>query len=55
MAHPQHTPTLASLEEALTVLFCLIDDAYTLLNPNGHSHASLKKLSDSEVITLTLF
>jgi len=26
-------PSLAHLEEALTVLFCLIDDAYTLLNP----------------------
>src|SRR5215213_3565361 len=30
MAHPQHTPTLASLEEAITVLFCLVDDTYTL-------------------------
>jgi hypothetical protein len=28
MAHTQHTPPLASLEEAVTVLFCLIDDAY---------------------------
>jgi|SRR5215211_2828190 len=27
-------PSLAHLEEALTVLFCLIDDAYTLLNPH---------------------
>ena len=35
MTYPQHTPTLASLEEALTVLFCLIDDAYALLNPKG--------------------
>jgi len=24
MAQPQHTPSLAHLEEALTVLFCLI-------------------------------
>lgn len=55
MAQAQHTPTLASLEEALTVLFCLIDDAYALLNPRGQSHASLKKLSDSEVLTLALF
>lgn len=54
MAHPQHTPTLASLEEALTVLFCLIDDAYALLNPRWQSHNSLKKLSDSEVLTLAL-
>jgi hypothetical protein len=30
MAHPQHTLSL-HLEEALTVLFCLIDDAYTTL------------------------
>jgi hypothetical protein len=55
MAHTQHTPTLASLEEAITVLFCLTDDAYALLNPNSHSYESLKKLSDSEVITLALF
>jgi hypothetical protein len=55
MAHPQHTPTLASLEDAITVLFCLVDDAYTHLNPRGQSHESLKKLSDSEVLTLTLF
>jgi hypothetical protein len=55
MAHPQHTPTLASLEEAITVLFCLVDDAYTLLNPGWRSYESLKRLSDSEVITLALF
>ncbi len=35
MAQPQHTSSLTSLEEALTVLFCLIDDAYALLNPHG--------------------
>lgn len=56
MAHPQHTPTLAHLEEALTVLFCLIDDAYTLLNSHGaRRYESLKHLSDSEVIALALF
>src|SRR5215203_734962 len=54
MAHPQHTPTLASLEEAITVLFCLIDDTYALLNPSGPGYDSLKKLSDSEVLTLAL-
>lgn len=54
MAQPNHTQRLAQTEEALTVLFCLIDDAYALLNPRGQSHASLKKLSDSEIITLTL-
>jgi len=55
MAQAQHTPTLASLEGAITVLFCLVDDAYTHLNPRGQSHESLKKLSDSEVLTLALF
>ena len=55
MARPQHTPPLASLEEAVTVLFCLIDDAYARLNPNGDRYGTLKKLSDSEVITLALF
>src|SRR4051794_41968472 len=55
MTHPQHTPTLASLEEAITVLFCLIDDAYAFLNPSGPGYDSLKKLSDSEVLTLGLF
>lgn len=55
MAQTQHTSTLASLEEAITVLFCLVDDAYALLNPRWRSHESLKKLSDSEVLTLALF
>jgi hypothetical protein len=56
MAHPQHTPALASLEEAITILFCLVDDTYALLNPaTWRSHESLKKLSDSEVLTLALF
>ncbi len=54
MARPQHTPPLASLEEAVTVLFCLIDDAYRLLNPEWRSHEPLKKLSDSEILTLAL-
>jgi hypothetical protein len=56
MAQPQHTPSLAHLEEALSVLFCLIDDAYAHLNPHGARHyESIKRLSDSEVITLALF
>ena len=56
MAHPNTTPSAARLEEALTVLFCLIDDAYHLLNPDGSdAYGSLKRLSDSEVLTLTLF
>src|SRR5829696_374180 len=54
MAQPQHTPSLACLEEAVTVLFCLIDDAYTLLNPRPRRYESLKQLSDSEIITLAL-
>jgi hypothetical protein len=52
----QPYPTrLAYTEEALTVLFCLIDDAYVLLNPRARGYESLKRLSDSEVITLALF
>jgi hypothetical protein len=57
MAQPHHTPRLAQAEEALTVLFCLVDDAYALLNPRGaRRYESIKRLlSDSEVITLALF
>jgi hypothetical protein len=56
MARPQHTHSLLYLEEAMTVLFCLIDDAYALLNPHGaRRYESIKRLSDSEVITLALF
>jgi hypothetical protein len=56
MAHPNTTPSATRLEEAVTVLFCLIDDAYRLLDPEGgRRYASLKRLSDSEVITLALF
>ena len=56
MAQPQHTtPSLAHLQEALTVLFCLIDVAYALLNPHGaRRYESIKRLSDSEVIALAL-
>ena len=55
MAQPEHTPPLALLEEAVTVLFCRIDDAYYRLNPRGDRYASLKELSDSEVLALALF
>ncbi len=55
MAHPEHTPPLALLEEAVTVLFCRIDDAYYRLNPRGDRYASLKELSDSEILALALF
>jgi hypothetical protein len=54
MAHTNHTQRLARTEEALTVLLCLIDDAYALLNPGGRRYGSLKRLSDSELITLAL-
>jgi hypothetical protein len=55
MARSNHTPRLAHTEEALTVLFCLIDDRYRLLNPHARRYESLKRLSDSEVIALALF
>jgi hypothetical protein len=54
MALPELTPQLALLEEALTILFCRIDDAYYQLNPKGRNYESLKRLSDSEIIALTL-
>ncbi len=55
MARPEHTPQLALLEEAITVLFCQVDDVYHRLNPKGARYASLKRLSDSEVLALALF
>ena len=55
MAQTQHTLSLAHLEEAPTVLFCLVDDAYALLNPRARRYESLKRLSDSEIIALALF
>jgi hypothetical protein len=51
-----YTHQFTRTEEAITVLFCLIDDAYANLNPpRGRRYESLKRLSDSEVITLALF
>jgi hypothetical protein len=55
MAQPELTPQLALLEEAVTVLFCRVDDAYYRLNPDGRRYETLKELSDSEVVTLALF
>jgi Transposase DDE domain len=55
MAQSEHTPQLALLEEALTILFCRVDDIYYRLNPRGGRYASLKQLSDSEVLALALF
>lgn len=60
MAQHHLTPEPASaedpsLEDALTALFCLVDDAYPHINPRGARHyTSLKRLSDSEVLTLAL-
>lgn len=55
MTREHHTRRFARTEEALIVLFCEVDDAYRLLNPTGDRYGSLKRLSDSEVITLALF
>ena len=53
MAHQHLTRRLAGTEETLTVLFCLVDDAYALLNPRPRrSYEALKRLADSEVIAL---
>src|SRR5215210_1325388 len=55
MAQTKDTQQMFVLEEAITVLFCLVDDAYYRnLNPKGQRYASLKKLSDSEVLALAL-
>ena len=55
MAHAHLTPRLDRPEEAITALFCLTDDAYRLLNPEGERrYEGLKRLSDSEVLTLAL-
>jgi hypothetical protein len=54
MALAQPTPRLARTEDAVIVLFCLTDDAYRNLNPRAPRYESLKKLSDSEVLALTL-
>lgn len=51
----QHTPAPPSLEEAIITLFCEIDDAYRILNPRTDLYEAIKKLSDSEVLTLALF
>jgi hypothetical protein len=55
MDRSQHAQGAALLEEALTVLFCRVDDIYYQLNPKGRRYETLKELSDSEVITLALF
>lgn len=54
MAQPHHTLRLDRTEQAIIVLFCLVDDAYRILTPRGERYASLKCLSDSEVLALVL-
>src|SRR3954452_3297535 len=54
MARLHHTQGLARTEDAVTVLFCLTDDTYARLNPRANSYKSIKRLSDSEVLTLAL-
>lgn len=54
MAHPHHTEGFSRTEDAVTVLFCLVDDAYAAINPRAKRYESLKRLSDSEVLTLAL-
>jgi hypothetical protein len=55
MAQSHRTQEPLLLEESITALFCLLDDAYKNLNPKGRRYASLKRLSDSEVLALALF
>ena len=55
MTREHLTRRFTQTEEALIVLFCEVDDAYRLLNPRGDRYGTLKRLSDSEVITLALF
>ncbi len=55
MNQPEHARRSTPLEEAVTVLFCLVDDVYQNINPNAQRYENLKKLSDSEVMTLALF
>jgi len=43
MAQSHLTPESASLEDAVTTLFCLVDDAYQHINPRAYHYASLKK------------
>jgi len=46
MAHSELTPQLVLLlEEAVTILFCQVDDAYYRLNPKGRHYETLKELS----------
>ncbi len=52
---PKHYPTGGPPGRGRDRAFCLVDDAYRLLNPNGDGYGALKRLSDSEVLALALF
>jgi hypothetical protein len=54
MARLHHTERFVRTEDAVTVLFCLTDDACAHLNPKAKSYESIKRLSDSEILTLAL-
>ena len=43
MAQSELTPRSALLEEAVTVLFCRVDDIYYRLNPKGRRYENLKR------------
>jgi hypothetical protein len=56
MARSHLTPRLAEAEDAVTALFCLVEDAYRLLDPReARSYEPLRSLSNSEIFTLALF
>jgi hypothetical protein len=55
MNQPEHARRSTPLEEAVTILFCLVDDVYQNINPNAQRYENVKKLSYSEVMTLALF
>lgn len=56
MARSHLTPRLAEAEDAVTALFCLVEDAYRLLDPReARSYGPLRSLSNSEIFTLALF
>ncbi len=47
MGRTHHTQRLPQTEEALSVLLCVVDDTYTLLNSRARCYESLKRhLSD---------
>jgi hypothetical protein len=54
MAQPNHTEGFSRTEDAVTVLFCLTDDAYAHLNAQAKSYESIKRLSDSGILALAL-